>query len=159
MVAHSAGTVLSSPPAVILASCSAGLSPVPDREHTYSPTGPCCVFCNLQAGRGRRFLAPRAWAWGSAPSERIHQGQSYRPKTSYLCRVWCNFYFSMDRLGFNHSAFLAVGPAPAAHLRVCQLHPPFPPPPAIGTNMPMHKNLTFKPSDPFRTECFSLIIP
>lgn len=30
---------------------------------------------------------------------------------------------------------------------VCQLHPPLPPPLAIGTNM--HKNLTFKPSDPF----------
>lgn len=42
-----------------------------------------------------------------------------------------------------------------------QLHsPPLPPPPAISTSMPMHKkNFSFKPSGPFRAECFSLITP
>lgn len=76
------------------------------------------------------------------------------------------FYFSTDRLGFSHSAFLTrhsnARSSPKHPIFAgWQLHSPLlPPPPAISTDMPMHKkNFSFKPSGPFRAECFSLITP
>lgn len=76
------------------------------------------------------------------------------------------FYFSTHRLGFSHGAFLTRH----SNARSSPKHPIFagwqlrspllPPPPAISADMPVHKkNFSFKPSGPFRAECFSLITP